>query len=140
MSDFLNPLENEKHAKWDTAAEILGLKGKEFFGGIERCEFTVEQLSGILGLSIAPPVHSCNGSPAVDAYFKFGKQAEESGATVRYIGFLESKSRKDAIAVIEGISITKFPNSASLILDFAQLFHSADEFTANAEQLYAWYD
>ena len=42
--------------------------------------------------------------------------------------------------IIEGVKVTDFNDSASLILDFAQAFHSADEFTANSELLRAWYD
>ena len=132
---------NEKtNEQWNTVAKTLGLKGKEFLGGIERCEFSVGHLSAFVDCGFISPAYKFNGTPTVETFYEFGKRAEESGATVEYIGFLESKDRDNARLIIEGIEITKFPDSTSLILDFAQTFHDADEFTSNAELLRAWYD
>jgi len=126
--------------QWDMAAKMLGVKNKDFLGGVENCRFSVGQLSAILDLGIIKPAYKCNNSPTAETFYEFGKKAEESGASVEYIGFLESETRNDARLVIEGIEITKFPDLASLILDFSQTFHDADEFTSNSELLRAWYD
>ena len=121
-------------------AEMLGLKGKSFFGGAEYCEFSVFQLNTFLEIGFISLEYMFNDSPTVETFFKFGKRAEAYGATVVYEGFLGSKFRNNARLVIEGVRVTNFPASASLILDFSQTFHTADEFTANHELLRAWYD
>lgn len=125
---------------WDKAVDILGLKGKVFSGGIERCDFSVAQLSELVNLGLTKLDYSFNQSPMVEVFLEVGKQAEAFGATVTFIGFLESKGRPDAILTVEGIEITDFPDSASLIMEFSQAFHEADEFTTNAEMLRAWFD
>jgi len=126
--------------QWDAAAEILGVKGKPFFGGVENCDFTTSQISDLLDLGFILPENKFNNSPTVETFFNFGKRAKATGASVKYIGFLESKSRDNARAVIEGVRITNFTHSTNLLLDFAQIFHDADEFTANSGLLRAWYD
>ena len=128
------------HEQWDAVAKMLGLKDKEFLGGVEHCVFSVGQLSAFLDLDVIKPEYKCNNSPTVETFYEFGKRAEESGASVQYIGFLESKSRDDARLVIDGVEVAEFSDSASLILDFSQTFHDADEFTASAELLRVWYD
>ena len=126
--------------QWDTVAEILGVKEKTFFGGVERCEFSLKQLFGFIETGFIMPEYKFNSSPTVETFFEFGKRAEAYGASVEYMGFLESKSRDNARLVVEGNEVTSFPDSASLIMDFSQTFHDADEFTTNAELLRAWYD
>ncbi len=126
--------------QWDIAAEMLGVKDSDFFSGVVNCEFSFEQLSGLINLGIIRLEHKFNNSPAVEIFYEFGKRAAVCGAMVVYIGFLESKLRDNARLVIEGVKVTKFFDSSCLILDFAQTFHGADEFTANAELLRAWYD
>ena len=128
------------NGKWETVAEMLGISNKTFFGGVERCGFSVDILSRILDIGLAKLEFKFNNSPTVKTFFDFGQRAETYGATVEYIGFLESKYRKDAHLVVEGVKVTSFPDSASLVLDFSQTFHGADEFTANASLLRAWYD
>ena len=126
--------------QWDTVAFMLGLKEKDFFGGVEHCEFSLERLTGFLDIGFIELEYKCNNSPTVKTFYKFGKRAEAYGALVGYIGFLESMSRENARLVIDGIKVTAFPDSASLIMDFSQTFHEADEFTTNSELLRAWYD
>jgi hypothetical protein len=126
--------------QWDTAAQILGLTNKQFFGGVEDCNFTAEQLSAILDIGIIKLEHSFNYSPTVGTFYEFGKRAQSYGATVKYIGFFESKSRENARLLLDGIEVTNFPDSTSLIMDFAQTFHNADEFTTEPKLLRAWYD
>ena len=126
--------------QWDTAAELLGLKDKTFFGGVEDCEFTVVQLTHLLEIGFVSLSYKFNQSPTVETFYDFGKRAESYGATVTYEGFLESKARDNAHLVIDGIKVTNFSDSAELILDFSQTFHDADEFTANTGLLRAWYD
>jgi len=125
---------------WDKAVEILGLKGETFFGGVERCDFTVAQLSKLLSLGLTALDYKFNESPTVKTFLEVGMQAEAVGATVTYGGFLESKGRPGARAVVDSIKITNFPDSAILIMEFSQAFHKADEFTTNAEVLRAWFD
>jgi hypothetical protein len=125
---------------WDKAAKRLGLIDKTFFGGIERCDVTIEQLSYLLEIGFTWPEHRFNESATVETFFKFGKLAEKHGAKVVYISFLESRYRNNPMVVIEGVEVTDFPDSASLIMEFAQSFHGADEFTAEPELLRAWYD
>ena len=125
---------------WEKAANMLGLTDKTFFGGIERCDVTVDQLFYLLEIGFTWPEYRFNESATIEAFFKFGKLAEKHGAKVVYLGFLESKYRNDPRIVIEGIEVTGFPDSSSLIMEFAQSFHGADEFTASPEQLRAWYD
>ena len=48
MSENKKP-ERGSIEKWKTVADMLGLKGKMFFGGVENCEFSLEKLSSILG-------------------------------------------------------------------------------------------
>ena len=126
--------------RWDKVAELLGVKAKTFSGGVENCEFSVRQLSDTLDLGLVKPEQKYNYSPNVETFFEFGKRAETHGATVEYIGFLESKYRDDARLLVDGIRVTNFSGAVDLILDFAQTFHTADEFTANSEMLRAWYD
>jgi hypothetical protein len=128
------------NGQWDNAVEILGLKGKTFFGGVENCDFTVAQLSILLDIGMTTLDFKFNYAPTVETFYEFGKRAEADGATVTYIGFLESNGRPDARVLIDGVKVTNFPDSMSLILDFAQSFHKADEFTANSEALRAWFD
>jgi hypothetical protein len=135
-----NKIDIKTNEQWDAAAEILGLKDKDFFGGVENCEFSVKQLSNLLNLGIIMPEQKYNDAPNVQTFYEYGKRAVEAGAAVEYIGFLESKFRNDSRVLIEGIKVTKFNNSTSLILDFSQSFHNADEFTANADLLRAWFD
>ena len=125
---------------WENVTDMLGLTDKTFFGGIERCDVTVDQLSYLLEIGFTWPNYRSNESVTIETFFKFGKLAEKHGAKVVFLGFLESKYRKDSRIVIEGIEVTAFPDSASLIMKFAQSFHDADEFTASSEQLRAWYD
>jgi len=125
---------------WEKAAMLLGLTDKNFFGGIENCYVTVEQLSRLLEIGFTWPEYKFNESATVETFFRFGKLAEMHGAKVRYIGFLESKYRNDPMVVIEGIEITDFPDSANLIMEFAESFRDADEFTAKPGLLRAWYD
>jgi hypothetical protein len=126
--------------KWDKAAELLGLKDKTFFGGVEHCVFTVAQLTEVLGLGVTGLNYKFNQSPTVETFFEFGKKAEATGATVSFGGYLESKDRPDAILSVDEIKITNLPDSARLIMDFSQAFHKADEFTTNKEMLRAWFD
>jgi len=126
--------------QWHTVADMLGVRTKKFFGGVENCEFSVDILLRILDLGFAKPEYKFNDSPTVKTFLEFGQRAETYGATVEYIGFLESQYRKDAHLVVEGVKVTSFPDSASLVLDFSQTFHDADEFTANSSLLRAWYD
>jgi len=126
--------------KWNKAAEILNLKGKTFFGGVENCDFSVAQLFELLDLDMTSLDFKFNQSPTVETFLEAGKLAEAAGATVSFIGFLESNYRPDARVTVTGIEITDVPDSASLIMDFAQTFHKADEFTTSAEILRAWFD
>ena len=126
--------------QWETVAEILGLKDKAFIGGIESCEFSLEKLSYFLEIGFIRPKYKCNFSPTVETFYEFGKRAEAYGASVEYIGLLESKARDDARLLIDGIKVTRFPDSVKLIMDFSQTFHEADEFTTEPELLRAWYD
>ena len=125
---------------WKKVSNMLGIQDNDFLGGIERCEFSLEKLSAILELGFITLKHKFNNSPTVETFYEFGKRAEGYGATVDFLGFLESKYRKDARLVVEGVKVTSFSDSANLILDFSQTFHDADEFTANAVLLRAWYD
>ena len=125
---------------WEKVAEMLGINNNDFLGGIERCEFPLEKLTAALALGFITPDYKFNNSPTVKTFYEFGKRAEEYGATVEFIGYLESKYRNDARLIVDGVEITAFSDSASLILDFSQTFHDADEFTANSELLRAWYD
>ena len=95
---------------WERAATLLGLTGKKFFGGVENCYVTVEQLSCLLEIGFTWPEYKFNESATVETFFRFGKLAEMLGAKVRYIGFLESKYRNDPMVVIEGIEVTDFPD------------------------------
>jgi len=126
--------------RWDKAAEILNLKGKTFFGGVENCDFTVAQLFELLELDMTSLDFKFNQSPTVETFLEVGKLAEAVGATVSFSGFLESKGRPDARVVVSSITITRFPDSAGLIMKFSQAFHRADEFTTNREMLRAWFD
>ena len=125
---------------WNKAVEILGIKGEAFFGGVEKCDFTVAQLSELLSLGLTAPDDKFNESPTVKTFLEIGTQAEAAGATVTFSGFFESRFRPDARAVVDSIKITSFPDSANLIMEFSQAFHRADEFTTNAEVLRAWFD
>ena len=133
-------IEFKMNEQWDFVAEILDIKGKSFFGGVERCEFSLFQLKHILDIGFISPEYTFNDSPKVATLFEFGKRAEAHGATVVYEGFLESKYRCGAQLVVVGVKVTNFPDSVRLILDFSQTFHAADEFTANPKLLRAWYD
>ena len=126
--------------EWSKAVDILNLKGKEFLGGIESCDFTVAQLSELLDLGLTKLDYKFNDAPTVKTFLEVGKLAEVVGATVSFIGFLESKGRPSARAVVEGIKITNFPDSARLAMEFSQAFHQADEFITNKEMLRAWFD
>ena len=125
---------------WHAAVKILCLENKNFFGGIERCEFSLDKLLCILKLGLIKPEHRYNYSPSVEVFYEFGKRAVKYNVSVEYIGFFESEYRKDARLVIEGIKVTNVPDSSEFIMDFAQTFHKADEFTANRNLLRAWYD
>ena len=81
--------------KWDAATEMLGLKDKGFFGGVERCNFTLPQLTKLIKIGLVSPEHRFNNSPTVRAFFEFGKRAEGCGAKVVFEGFLESKAREN---------------------------------------------
>jgi len=126
--------------QWHTVADMLGVRTKAFYGGVENCGFSMDILSRILDLGFAKPEVKFNYSPTIKAFLDFGQRAEVCGATVEYIGFLESKYRKDACLVVTGVKVTSFPNSASLVLDFSKTFRDADEFTVSPELLRAWYD
>jgi len=132
--------QSRNNDQWNLVAEMLGIKGNSFFGGVERCDFSVFQLAGILERGFISPRYRFNNSPTVETFFKFGKRAEAYGGTVVYEGYLEPKHRKGARLVIEGVRVTNFPDSVGLVLHFSQTFHTADEFTANHELLRAWYD
>ena len=125
---------------WGKIAAILGIKDNEFMGGVEYCEFSVEQLTAILDLGFISLEYKFNDTPTVEIFYEFGKRAEAHGAVVNFMGFLESEYRKNARLIIEGVKVENFADNANLILDFSQRFHKADEFTANAELLRAWYD
>jgi hypothetical protein len=130
-----------KHREnWDIAASLLGVKDHHTPGGVEDCEFSVQQLSELLELGVISLEHRFNNSPTVETFYKFGKMAAAVGATVAYIGILEPKCRVDYRAAIEGVRVTNFPESINLVLDFAQTFHTADEFNVKLQQLRAWYD
>ena len=133
-------IDNNMQDQWNIVANMLGLKQKTFFGGVESCKFSVEELSSVLDMGFTKPEQKQNQAPTVETFFNFGKQAVASGAVVEYIGFLESKSRDDARLIIDGIKVTNFPESIDLILEFSQTFHGADEFTAKRDLLRAWYD
>jgi len=126
--------------EWNKAAEILGIKHNDFLGGVERCEFSVAQLAAILDIGFISLKHKYNDAPNVETYYNFGKRAEAQDATMMYEGFLENQYRDGSRLIIEGVKVTNFYDKVDLILDFSQNFHDADEFTANAELLRAWYD
>ena len=130
----------ESIEQWKTVADMLGIRTKEFAGGVESCGFSLDVLSRVLELGFIKPEYKFNDSPTVKTFLEFGQRAETFGATVEYIGFLESKYRKDACLVVTGVKVTSFPDSVGLVLDFSQTFHDADEFTTNASLLRAWYD
>ena len=140
MRNKRTTIEFKNNEQWNVVADMLGLKGNSFFGGVEDCEFSVFQLNTILEMGFISPGYRFNNSPTVKTFFEFGKRAEAYGATVVYEGFLESRYRANAQLVITGVRVTNFPDSVSLVLDFSQTFHTADEFTANRGLLRAWYD
>jgi hypothetical protein len=132
--------DRDRDSQWDIVAKMLGLTDKAFSGGIERCDISMEQLTILLDMGFTWFEYKFNNSPTIENFFKFGKLAESCGANITFIGFLESKYRENARIVIEGIKVTNFPDTMTLILNFAQSFHDADEFTANSGLLRAWYD
>ena len=139
--DCMNAIQTDNcESKWRQVATLLGIDKAEFLGGVERCDFTIEKLPQIIKLGFTTLDYKCNRAPAVEVFYEFGKRAARHGATVHFEGFLESQYRKDPRLVIEGVRVTNFPDSAKLVMDFAQAFHGADEFTSNAELLRAWYD
>ncbi|MDR1538552.1 MAG: hypothetical protein LBU32_11270 [Clostridiales bacterium] len=140
MPEELAEAEAKHREQWDEIAALLDVKGKSFFGGVENCEFSVQQLTKLLEYGVISLKHKLNDSPTVETFYEFGKRAAAIGATVEYIGFLESKYLKDYRVTINGVKVTNFPESMNLVLDFAQTFHDADEFTANPQLLRAWYD
>jgi len=126
--------------RWKQAAKLLGIDYYSTSLGVDRCRFPLELLPEVIELGFTSFDYKFNYAPTVSTFYEFGKRAVEQGATVHLEGFLESKYRKDARFVVEGIRVTDIPDSARLIMDFAQTFHDADEFTANPELLRAWYD
>ena len=136
----INNGNNNNDELWEKVAGMLGVVDSEFFGGPERCGILVDQLSYLLEIGYTRPEYKFNYSPSVETFLKFGKLAEEQGAKVVFLGFLYSKYRENPLIVIEGIEVTGFPDSASLIMEFSESFHDADEFTTKPGLLRAWYD
>jgi len=136
----MSSTQKESHeVKWKQVAQLVCAENEDFYD-VERCLFSIDKLPAIMDLGFSSLVHRFNQSPTVGVFYEFGKRAVELGATVHFEAFLESRYRKDSRLVIEGIRVTNFPESAKLIMDFAQTFHHADEFTAKPELLRAWYD
>ena len=136
----MSDVQTESHeVKWKQVAKLVCAENQDFYD-VERCLFSIDKLPGIMDLGFSSLEHRFNQSPTVEVFFEFGKRAAEIGASVHFEAFLESRYRKDSRLVIEGVRVTNFPESAKLIMDFAQTFHSADEFTASPELLRAWYD
>ena len=125
---------------WEKVARMLGVADKEFFGGPERCDVTLEQLSYLIEIGYTWPECKFNYSPTVETFIKVGKRAEELGAKVVFLGLLYSKYRENPLISIEGIKVIDFPDSARLVMEFAEAFHDADEFIAKPGLLRAWYD
>ena len=124
---------------WKKVTKLSGA-GNRVSLGVERCLVSIDKLPNIMELGFSSLDHKFNDSPTVAVFYEFGKRAAKYGATVHFEAFLESQYREDSRLVIEGIRVTNFPESAKLIMDFAQTFHSADEFTAKPELLRAWFD
>jgi hypothetical protein len=131
---------NNREKEWKEVAALIGIERAEFLGGVENCDFSIEQLSAVIELGFISLEHKYNYAPSVEVFYEFGKRAIEHSATVLFEGFLESQYRKNSRLIIEGIRITNIPDSSKLVMDFAQTFHGADEFTSNHELLRAWYD
>jgi len=140
MEVAMGDIQTESHeVKWKQVAQLVCAENEDFYD-VERCLVSVDKLPAIIELGFSSLEHRFNQSPTVAVFYEFGKRAAEIGATVYLEAFLESRYRKDSRLVIEGVRVTNFPESAKLIMDFAQTFHRADEFTAKPKLLRAWYD
>jgi len=129
-----------REKQWKQVATLLGVENAEFLGSLERYIFSFNILPQVINLGFVSLAHKFNSAPTVEVFYEFGKRAVGYGATVHLEGFLESQYREDSRLVIEGIQVTNIPDSAKLVMDFAQTFHDANEFTTNSELLRAWYD
>ena len=114
---------------------IFGDKVPDYSFGFARFSgLTAEWLTKLIGLGAASLCDSYNNSPLVSHYLDF--MQTHKGVTAH--GTLSSPERGSELT-IEGLECCGDTDKETII-DFANAFYTADEFSVSEDRLYCWYD
>lgn len=98
-------------------------------------ELSWGQLRDLLANDFLHPMDAHHTSPTVEEILIFMEKYPQSSAH----GYIMSPFSNDSSIIIEGVSCQDHITS-EMKKDFEQTFKNADEFIANPQELYCWYD
>jgi hypothetical protein len=105
-------------------------------GGVRRIEsLSLEQLNDLIQNDFIDLEDCQNCSPTVEAFLDFMKKYPK----VEAHGYAVSHTRDDYRVSLEGLAFAGRVNK-QMLLDFVHLCRDADEFVADDNELYAWWD
>jgi len=108
----------------------------EWLGGVEHFEnLTLKQFESLVDNRFIDLEDVQNLSPSAGDFLEFMR----SHSKVTAHGYVVSHERQDCRVSIEGLSY-KGKVSKNLLLDFVHLCREADEFVADDNHLYSWWD
>jgi hypothetical protein len=108
----------------------------DWLGGVRSFDsLSVKQLKNLIQNNFIDLEDRQNSSPTVEDFFNFMKEHPE----VKAHGYAVSHKRDDYRVSLEGLSFKGNINH-NLLLDFVDLCRDADEFVADENELYAWWD
>jgi hypothetical protein len=116
---------------------LFGKKNDDdWMGGTKHFEnMSVNTLAKLLENNFIDPDDTQNSSPTVEEFFEFMKQYPKMKAH----GYAVSHERPDYRISIEGLSL-EGKYTKKMLLDFVHFARQSDEFTADENGLYCWWD
>lgn len=111
---------------------------KKYGGGIRWFdELTLEQIDKLDKLGVLDMYETQNNIPTIGEIIDFLRERKSDGWYVH--GYCVSPERSDFRVTFEGVG-KKTPPSQEDMTDFTRMFRDADDFDADSEGLYCWYD
>ena len=133
----MNELNNLDIAnKWDKIIFGEEYNKDEYLGGTRRYEnLSLKQLKQLIDIGSFDEEECQNESSSCREFLEFIEKYPQTTCH----GYVVSPERSDFRFSIEGLECTK-DITEDMIIEFTELNRYADEFTANKELLFCWYD
>lgn len=110
---------------------------KAYMGGIRRFEkLPVEKLKELVDLEFIDPDDGHNAAPVTQTILEFMTLYPDYTA----MGYVVSVQRDDYRMNVDGVEKDSGTSTAAELEDFKTTFGDADEFTADDDEMYCWFD